>query len=63
MHKCLWNGLGGNPMTLNEMIFKRKSCRQFTGKPVDAEMIAKILSFDLYYFLIKQPIKRGAHML
>ena len=22
-------------MTLNEMIFKRKSCRSFTGTPVD----------------------------
>lgn len=34
-------------MTLNEMIFKRKSCRSFTGKPLDAEMLEKILSFDL----------------
>ena len=34
-------------MTLNEMIYHRKSCRQFTGKPVDAEMIEKILSFEL----------------
>lgn len=34
-------------MTLNEMIYHRKSCRNFTGKPVDAEMIEKILSFDL----------------
>ena len=34
-------------MTLHEMIFRRKSCRSFTGKPVDAEMIEKILSFDL----------------
>ena len=33
-------------MTLPEMIFKRKSCRQFTGKPVDAEMIETILSFE-----------------
>ena len=33
-------------MTLNEMIFRRKSCRSFTGKPVDAEMIEKILSFE-----------------
>ena len=33
-------------MTLNEMIFKRKSCRSFLGKPVDAEMIEKILSFE-----------------
>ena len=38
---------GGSLMTLNEMIFKRKSCRSFTGTPVDAEMIEKILSFDL----------------
>lgn len=34
-------------MTLTEMIFQRKSCRSFTGEPVDAEMIEKILSFDL----------------
>lgn len=34
-------------MALNEMIYHRKSCRSFTGKPVDAEMIGKILSFDL----------------
>ena len=34
-------------MTLNEMIYHRKSCRQFTGKPVDGSMIEKILSFDL----------------
>ena len=34
-------------MTLTEMIYHRKSCRSFTGKPVDAEMIEKILSFEL----------------
>jgi len=34
-------------MTLNEMIYKRKSCRRFTGEPVDGEGIEKILSFDL----------------
>ena len=34
-------------MTLNEMIFKRKSCRSFAGKSVDGEMIEKILSFEL----------------
>ena len=34
-------------MTLQEMIYKRKSCRSFTGKPVDGSMIEKILSFDL----------------
>ena len=33
-------------MTLQEMIYHRKSCRNFTGKPVDAEMIEKILSFE-----------------
>ena len=33
-------------MTLNEMIYHRKSCRSFTGHPVDAEMIEKILTFD-----------------
>jgi len=34
-------------MTMKEMIYSRKSCRSFTGKPVDAEMIEKILSHDL----------------
>lgn len=34
-------------MTLNEMIYHRKSCRSFTGKPVDGEMIEKILSLEL----------------
>ena len=34
-------------MTLYEMICHRKSCRQFTGKPVDGETIEKILSFEL----------------
>ena len=33
-------------MTLHEMIYCRKSCRSFTGKPVDAEMMEKILSFE-----------------
>lgn len=33
-------------MTLNEMIYHRKSCRSFTGKPVDGEMMEKILSFE-----------------
>ena len=33
-------------MTMKEMICHRKSCRSFTGKPVDAEMIEKILSFE-----------------
>ena len=33
-------------MTLNEMICRRKSCRSFTGTPVDGEMIEKILSFE-----------------
>ena len=33
-------------MTLCEMIYHRKSCRSFTGKPVDAETIEKILAFD-----------------
>jgi len=32
-------------MTLNEMIFHRKSCRSFTGKPLDAEKLQKLLSF------------------
>ena len=34
-------------MTLSEMIYHRKSCRSFTGQPVDAEMIEKILSVEL----------------
>ena len=34
-------------MTLKEMIYHRKSCRSFSGKPVDAEMIEKILSFEI----------------
>ena len=34
-------------MTLHEMIYKRKSCRSFTGKPVDAETIEQIMSFDM----------------
>ena len=33
-------------MTLKEMIYHRKSCRSFTGTPVDAEMLEKILSFE-----------------
>lgn len=33
-------------MTLNEMIYHRKSCRSFTGKPVDAELIEAILRFE-----------------
>ena len=34
-------------MTLEEMIYHRKSCRSFAGKPVDGELMEKILSFDL----------------
>ena len=34
-------------MTLQEMIYHRKSCRSFTGQPVDADMIEGILSFEL----------------
>ena len=34
-------------MTLKEMICHRKSCRSFTGKPVDAEMLAKIRDFEM----------------
>ena len=34
-------------MTLKEMIYQRKSCRSFTGVPVDTEMIEKILSFEM----------------
>ena len=34
-------------MTLNEMIYHRKSCRSFLGEPVDAETIEKILSFEM----------------
>ena len=34
-------------MTLNEMIYHRKSCRSFLGQPVDSETIEKILSFEM----------------
>ena len=34
-------------MTLKEMIYHRKSCRSFIGKPVDAELLAKIRSFEM----------------
>lgn len=34
-------------MDMKEMICHRKSCRSFTGKPVDGEMIEKILSYEL----------------
>ena len=34
-------------MTLNEMIFIRKSCRSFTGVPVDAATIASIKTFPM----------------
>ena len=33
-------------MTLKEMIRCRKSCRSFTGTPVDPEMLGKILSWE-----------------
>lgn len=33
-------------MTLNEMIYHRKSCRSFTGKPVDAQMLERVRSFE-----------------
>ena len=34
-------------MTLKEMIYRRRSCRSYTGEPVDGELMEKILSFDL----------------
>ena len=34
-------------MTLNEMIYKRKSCRSFIGKPVEPDMLEQIMSFDM----------------
>ena len=34
-------------MTLNEMIFMRKSCRSFTGVPVDAATIETIKAFPM----------------
>ena len=34
-------------MTLNEMIFKRKSCRSFTNAPVDAVTIETIKAFPM----------------
>ena len=33
-------------MTLQEMIYQRKSCRSYTGKPVDQSVIERILSFE-----------------
>ena len=41
-------------MTLNEMIYHRKSCRSFIGKPVDAEMIEKILLHRKLHDLSKE---------
>ena len=34
-------------MTLNEMIFKRKSCRSFTNTPVDAATVETIKAFPM----------------
>ena len=34
-------------MTLNEMIYHRKSCRSFLGQLVDSETIEKVLSFEM----------------
>ena len=34
-------------MTLREMIYHRKSCRSFTGVPVEAEMLEKIRAFPM----------------
>ena len=34
-------------MTLKEMIFKRKSCRSFTGAPVDAATVETIKAFPM----------------
>ena len=34
-------------MILNEMIFKRKSCRSFTNIPVDAATIETIKAFHM----------------
>jgi len=34
-------------MTLNEMIYRRKSCRSFTGVPVDAATIKAIKAFPM----------------
>ena len=34
-------------MTLNDMIYHRKSCRSFTGVPVDAATIEKIKAFPM----------------
>ncbi len=34
-------------MTLAEMIYHRKSCRSFTGDPVDAALTEKIRAFDM----------------
>ena len=34
-------------MTLNEMIYHRKSCRSYTAEPVDAETLEKIRAFEM----------------
>ena len=34
-------------MTLHEMIFHRKSCRSFTGKPVDAATLEAVKAFSM----------------
>ena len=34
-------------MTLKEMIYKRKSCRSFTGVPVGEELLTAIRNFDM----------------
>ena len=47
MYKFSPIGLGGNVMPLNEMIFKRKSCRSFTGVSVDAATIETIKAFPI----------------
>jgi len=34
-------------MTMKEMIYHRKSCRSFTGKPVEEEILEKIRAFEM----------------
>lgn len=34
-------------MTLNEIIYHRKSCRSFTGEPVGADTLEKIRAFEM----------------
>ena len=49
-------------MTRNEMIYHRKSCRSFIGKPVDGEMIEKIMYEPDGYWAHQESGKDGYAM-